>query len=51
MRHWLIFAVLALSLSGCKSSLHPDKVKQQDDIRSNVPNGETAPFGPPPTAG
>ncbi len=48
MRQWLILAVLAIFLSGCKSMSHSGREKPQQDITSSVPNGETAPFGPPP---
>ncbi len=49
MRRWLFLVALAIFLSGCKSMTHPDKVKPDKDIRSNVPTGEGPPFGTPPS--
>jgi hypothetical protein len=45
MRRWLIFAALALILSGCQSITRPPQPKHAEpEFRSSVPNGETAPF-------
>ena len=47
MRRWLLLAVLAVFFSGCQSITHPPQKKTPEPaFGSNVPNGETAPFGP-----
>jgi PBP1b-binding outer membrane lipoprotein LpoB len=45
MRRWLVIAVLALVVGGCKSLPHP--VQKEPEAPKNeprVPNGELSPF-------
>jgi hypothetical protein len=52
MRLWIVLAIVATFLCGCRSMSHSDKartVKADQDIRANVPTGEGPPFGPPPS--